>query len=51
MSTSYTIKKVKDITLLNPWEKGNKYFKENMSGIHITNDGEVKMDKKAIINE
>ena len=49
MPTRYTIKKGKrkgqTIYLLNPWEKGTKYFDELMNDGRITNLGEIKFNK------
>lgn len=38
-------KRGKDVTLLNPNEKGNKAYAELAYGVHMTNDGRVKTDK------
>lgn len=35
----------KNVTLLNPAEKGRKYAAELKAGIHATNDGKVKKNK------
>ena len=42
MASVVKTKSGKNITLLNPWEKGNKFFKENVAGFKITNNGDIK---------
>lgn len=42
MAKIVTSKRGKKVTLLNPWEKGNKYFIEMTSNQRLTNDYEVK---------
>ena len=38
-------RKGKDVRLLNPAQKGNKYVQELKSGVHLTNFGSVKKNK------
>jgi len=41
----FRTKKGKDVILLNPAEKGNKYALELKANVHCTNEGDVKLDK------
>lgn len=34
-----------DVILLNPYEKGSKFFDELRNNVHITNDGFIKTKK------
>ena len=45
MSVRWRNKRGKEVTLLNPSEKGRKYANELKDGIKYTNDGVVKTDK------
>ena len=45
MAVTIKTKKGKDVTLLNPSEKGTKCADELRSGIRQTNDGHIKLDK------
>ncbi len=45
MSVIWKNKKGKEVTLLNPAEKGRKAAQELKLGYHLTNDGVVKGDK------
>lgn len=38
--------KYKGKLLLNPYEKGNKAFAELKDGVHYTNDGKVKCNRR-----
>lgn len=45
MSVVVKNRRGKDVTLLNPAEKGNKYATELAYDVALTNDGEQKVDK------
>lgn len=45
MSVIWKNKKGKEITLLNPSEKGRKCADELRAGVHATNDGMLKRDR------
>ena len=42
----FRTKKGKDVILLNPSEKGNKYALELKANVHCTNEGDVKLDER-----
>ena len=46
MATIVKTKTGKNVTLLNPAERSRKYAAELKSGVRLTNDGVVKVDKK-----
>ena len=51
MAVPYKTKKGKCITLLNPFEKGKKYYLEQMANVRTTNDGEIKNDGQPLTSE
>lgn len=51
MAVKYTRQNGKQITLLNPSEKGSKCAAELRNNIHLTNDGIVKTDKNGVVLE
>ncbi len=51
MSVQHKTKKGKTITLLNPFEKGKKYYLEQMANVRTTNSGEIKDDGKPLTPE
>lgn len=46
MATIITTKKGKRVVLLNPAEKGQKAAAELKVGVKLTNDGQIKCDKR-----
>lgn len=50
MAVTIKSKKGKDITLLSPREKGNKYADELSRNIRYTNDGRYKADKDGVVS-
>ena len=44
MAVKITTKKGKEVTLLNPAERGRKFADELKNGVKLTNDNHVKMD-------
>lgn len=51
MAVRVKTRKGKTITLLNPQEKRNKYFKELKKGVAMTNTGKVKVDAKGKVKK
>ena len=51
MAVPYKTKRGKTITLLNPYEKGKKYYLEQMANVRTTNTGEIKDDGKPLTSE